>query len=172
MVSLFQIACLLVIFMCMLMAKALPAPPTGTAAAALASLTRILGRDASTVFAVQLSNTTGNCASASGGGNRLVTLTASSAIDAVFIAGQYLKAEFHANFAWQLNGGVQVSNLPPVGSFFPAVPGGSLSMCRSVPYTYYQNVVQSSYSNVWWSYGNFSNFVHLFRSQFPIHSIF
>ena len=30
------------------------------------------------------------------------------------------------------------------------LPGGTLTQCRRVPHTYYMNVVQSSYSNVWW----------------------
>jgi len=70
-------------------------------------------------------------------------------VDAVFIAGKFLAATLNASFAWELAGGWQV-RVPPTG--LPAVPGGTLTLCRApgTSYTFYQNVVQSSYSNVWW----------------------
>ena len=139
-------------------AHALPPPPRGTSAAALASLSRTLGRDASQFFDVQLTeldNQAGDaCAAATGGGDRLITLTARTAVDAVFIAARYMSEVLNASFAWQLNGGNTVPNLPSdrSESFLPAPPGGAVRACRSVAYTYYQNVVQSSYSNVWWTF--------------------
>ncbi len=136
-----------------LVCSALPSPPVGVESAAFESLTRILGgRDASTVFDIRIAATLTPCAAAAGGGNRRVELSAQSAVDAVFIAGRYLAAALNASFAWQLTGGVQIPNLPASG-WLPAVPGGVMQECRCVPYTYYQNVVQSSYSNVWWDIG-------------------
>jgi hypothetical protein len=140
-----------------LVCSALPSPPVGLEVAAFESLTRILGgRDASTAFDVRINAALTPCAVAAGGGNRHVELSAQSAGDAVFIAGRYLAAVLNASFSWQLTGGVQIPNLPASG-WLPAVPGGVMQVCRAVPYTYYQNVVQSSYSNVWWDIGSSLN---------------
>ena len=47
----------------------------------------------------------------------------------------------HASSLWQVH--LPTGPLPPV-------PEGCLTVCRQGPYSYYQNVVQVSYSNVWW----------------------
>ena len=127
--------------------RALPSPPTGTASAALSALTAVLGRDAAPFFSVAL-QPGAPCAELTGGGGGPVLITAASAVDAIHAAGQYLQVTLNASFSWELTGGVQLANFG--GAPLPAVPGGALRLCRAVPWTYYQNVVQSSYSNVWW----------------------
>jgi alpha-N-acetylglucosaminidase len=133
-------------------AAAVPSPPSGTATAALATLTRVLGRDASSFFTVAITPSAAPCATASGGGGGSpVALSAATAVDAVYVAGRYLAATLNASFAWEATGGVTLpSPLPPRP---PPVPGGALTVCRpaTARWTYYQNVVQASYSNVWWN---------------------
>jgi alpha-N-acetylglucosaminidase len=143
---------LLLVVVVVVAVDALPAPPAGTPDAALATLSRALGgRDASSLFTVALSPAA-PCASVTGGGpGQPVVITASTAVDAVYAAGRYLSATVNASFSWEATGGVTV----PLGPTdpLPPVPGGGLTLCRAkgAPWTYYQNVVQHSYSNVWWT---------------------
>ena len=117
-------------------------------------LSRTLGRDASALFAVSIDAAAGPCVTVTGGGAAgLVAVTAATAVDACYGAAQYMAVALRASFAWNLTGGSQLANLPSTGPL-PAVPPAGLRYCRpaNAPYSYYQNVVQMSYSNVWWSF--------------------
>ncbi|XP_078446491.1 alpha-N-acetylglucosaminidase family / NAGLU family [Wolffia australiana] len=63
----------------------------------------------------------------------------------------YLKYWCGAHISWDKTGGVQLSSVPPP-DFLPPVQGGGLMLKRPVPWSYYQNVVTSSYSFVWWDW--------------------
>ncbi|PWA53659.1 alpha-N-acetylglucosaminidase [Artemisia annua] len=47
--------------------------------------------------------------------------------------------------------GVQLTSIPPPGSL-PRVKKEGIMIKRPVPWNYYQNVVTSSYSYVWWDW--------------------
>ena len=131
-------------------ALGLPAPPIGTVAAAHGALTRTLGRDSTSLFSISLSpGVTSSTLSAPPGGGPL-TVVAPTAVDAVTVCAHYLRSTLNASFAWPGAGGNQLANLPASGPL-PAPAGGPLALLRAVPYTYYMNVVQNSYSNVWWN---------------------
>ena len=123
--------------------------PQGSPLAALDLLSSILQTNASSLISLTL--TSNPCATLTGGGpSQLLSVQAASAVDAVHAIGQYLQATLNASFSWELTGGVQLHGLPAGATSLPAVPGGSFAVCRRLPYSYYMNVVQSSYSNVWW----------------------
>uniref|UniRef100_A0A803LC15 Alpha-N-acetylglucosaminidase n=1 Tax=Chenopodium quinoa TaxID=63459 RepID=A0A803LC15_CHEQI len=63
----------------------------------------------------------------------------------------YLKYLCGAHISWEKTGGVQMASIPDTGSL-PFVKDGGLVMKRPVPWNYYQNVVTSSYSFVWWDW--------------------
>jgi len=135
-------------------ASGLPPPPPGRAGAAIDVLSRTLRRDASALFSVSL-DASAACATVTGGGAAgAVAISAATAVDACYGAAQYLAATLQASFAWNLTGGTQLDNLPPAGQPLPATPAQGLRFCRAAgrPYSYYINVVQSSYSNVWWDF--------------------
>ena len=128
-----------------------PAAPPGTPAAALDLLSSILGANASSLVTLTLAPGA-RCATLTGGGgpSSPLVVTAPSAVDAIHALGQHLQATLNASFSWELTGGLQLTGLPARPAWLPAVPGGSLSVCRALPYSYYMNVVQASYSSVWW----------------------
>ena len=132
-------------------ASALPPPPAGTASGALATLSRVFSRDASAAFAVELVAGAACATVSGGGGGARVRVAARTAVDAVAAVAQYARAAFNASFAWADAGGTTLGSMPPAGAPLPPPAGGALTLCRRVNYTYYQNVVQSSYSNVWWT---------------------
>lgn len=131
-------------------ARALPSAPAGTAAAALTALSSLLGRDAAALVDVSLDVAAGGCATVSAGAAPGLPLrvSAASAVDAVAAVAEHLRRSLNASFSWPATGGVQLAGLAPAAPL-PA-PAAPFSQCRAVPWTYYQNVVQSSYSNVWW----------------------
>lgn len=63
----------------------------------------------------------------------------------------YLKYLCGAHISWEKTGGVQMASIPAPGSL-PFVKDGGLVFKRPVPWNYYQNVVTSSYSFVWWDW--------------------
>ncbi|XP_008802642.2 alpha-N-acetylglucosaminidase [Phoenix dactylifera] len=63
----------------------------------------------------------------------------------------YLKYWCGAHISWDKTGGNQVASVPPPGSL-PRVEGQGVKLERPVPWNYYQNVVTSSYSFVWWDW--------------------
>lgn len=128
------------------LALALPVPPVGTASGAVGVLARVFSRSD---FSVVL-DPTASCATVSGGSPTL-RVKARTAVDAVAAVAQYAREQFNASFSWAHTGGSTLGSIQPAGAAWPQPAGGSFSLCRAVPWTYYQNVVQSSYSNVWWN---------------------
>ncbi|KAL0561845.1 hypothetical protein IC582_002290 [Cucumis melo] len=63
----------------------------------------------------------------------------------------YLKYWCGAHVSWDKTGGVQLASIPKPGSL-PFIKGDGVVIKRPVPWNYYQNVVTSSYSYVWWDW--------------------
>ncbi|XP_070043003.1 alpha-N-acetylglucosaminidase [Nicotiana tomentosiformis] len=63
----------------------------------------------------------------------------------------YLKYRCGAHISWDKTGGVQLASVPKPGSL-PLVEADGVTIQRPVPWNYYQNVVTSSYSFVWWDW--------------------
>lgn len=63
----------------------------------------------------------------------------------------YLKYWCGAHVSWDKTGGVQLASVPQPGSL-PRVQAGGVRVQRATPWNYYQNVVTSSYSYVWWDW--------------------
>ncbi|KAM3733923.1 hypothetical protein ACB098_11G174400 [Castanea mollissima] len=63
----------------------------------------------------------------------------------------YLKYWCGAHVSWDKTGGVQIASIPKPGSL-PLVKDDGVMIQRPVPWNYYQNVVTSSYSYVWWDW--------------------
>ncbi|XP_023004465.1 alpha-N-acetylglucosaminidase [Cucurbita maxima] len=63
----------------------------------------------------------------------------------------YLKYWCGAHVSWDKTGGVQLASIPKPGSL-PLLEGNGVVVKRPVPWNYYQNVVTSSYSYVWWDW--------------------
>ncbi|KAL6902116.1 hypothetical protein ACP4OV_004992 [Aristida adscensionis] len=63
----------------------------------------------------------------------------------------YLKYWCGAHISWDKTGGAQLASVPSPGSL-PRVKGAGVKIERPVPWNYYQNVVTSSYSFVWWDW--------------------
>uniref|UniRef100_A0A7N2LE94 Alpha-N-acetylglucosaminidase n=1 Tax=Quercus lobata TaxID=97700 RepID=A0A7N2LE94_QUELO len=64
---------------------------------------------------------------------------------------RYLKYWCGAHVSWDKTGGVQIASIPKPGSL-PLVKDDGVMIQRPVPWNYYQNVVTSSYSYVWWDW--------------------
>uniref|UniRef100_A0A1D1ZA06 Alpha-N-acetylglucosaminidase n=1 Tax=Anthurium amnicola TaxID=1678845 RepID=A0A1D1ZA06_9ARAE len=63
----------------------------------------------------------------------------------------YLKYWCGAHISWDKTGGIQVASVPPL-QLLPRVDDEGVVIKRPVPWSYYQNVVTSSYSFVWWDW--------------------
>ncbi|KAG5003393.1 hypothetical protein GLYMA_10G091000v4 [Glycine max] len=63
----------------------------------------------------------------------------------------YLKYWCGAHVSWDKTGGIQTTSIPEPGSL-PSLKDEGLKIKRPVPWNYYQNVVTSSYSYVWWNW--------------------
>ncbi|KAK7323242.1 hypothetical protein VNO77_26707 [Canavalia gladiata] len=63
----------------------------------------------------------------------------------------YLKYWCGAHVSWDKTGGIQTASVPEPGSL-PRLKDEGLKIKRPVPWNYYQNVVTSSYSYVWWDW--------------------
>ncbi|KAF5184316.1 Alpha-n-acetylglucosaminidase [Thalictrum thalictroides] len=63
----------------------------------------------------------------------------------------YLKYSCGAHISWDKTGGAQLYSVPNPGSL-PPVKDKGVIIQRPVPWNYYQNVVTSSYSYVWWDW--------------------
>ncbi|TMW96592.1 hypothetical protein EJD97_007133 [Solanum chilense] len=63
----------------------------------------------------------------------------------------YLKYKCGAHISWDKTGGVQLASVPKPGAL-PLVEAKGVTIQRPVPWNYYQNVVTSSYSYVWWDW--------------------
>ena len=76
-------------------------------------------------------------------------VVAATAVDAVAVVTAYLGRTLNVSVAWPRAGGVQRDGVPAAPAPLPP-PDAPIVICRVVNYTYYNNVVQSSYSSVWW----------------------
>ncbi|CAN8256438.1 unnamed protein product [Cochlearia groenlandica] len=63
----------------------------------------------------------------------------------------YLKYKCNAHVSWDKTGGIQVASVPRPGRL-PRLDSNRILIRRPVPWNYYQNVVTSSYSYVWWDW--------------------
>ncbi|XP_006851078.2 alpha-N-acetylglucosaminidase isoform X3 [Amborella trichopoda] len=63
----------------------------------------------------------------------------------------YIKYWCGAHVSWDKTGGTQIVSIPDPG-LLPRVQGNGVMVQRPVPWSYYQNVVTSSYSYVWWDW--------------------
>ncbi|KAK4285477.1 hypothetical protein QN277_002171 [Acacia crassicarpa] len=63
----------------------------------------------------------------------------------------YLKYWCGAHVSWDKTGGIRTASIPKPGSL-PLLKDEGLMIKRPVPWNYYQNVVTSSYSYVWWDW--------------------
>ncbi|CAL4922721.1 unnamed protein product [Urochloa decumbens] len=63
----------------------------------------------------------------------------------------YLKYWCGVHISWDKTGGAQLASVPSPGSL-PRVELEGVKIERPVPWNYYQNVVTSSYSFVWWDW--------------------
>lgn len=63
----------------------------------------------------------------------------------------YLKYWCGAHVSWDKTGGLQLDSITTPGSL-PPVKDDGVMIQRPVPWNYYQNVVTSSYSYVWWDW--------------------
>ncbi|KAL8227831.1 hypothetical protein R6Q57_015415 [Mikania cordata] len=63
----------------------------------------------------------------------------------------YIKYSCGAHVSWDKTGGIQIASIPPPGNLPPVTKEG-IMIQRPVPWNYYQNVVTSSYSYVWWDW--------------------
>ncbi|CAK7330911.1 unnamed protein product [Dovyalis caffra] len=63
----------------------------------------------------------------------------------------YIKYWGGGHVSWDKTGGVQIASIPKPGSL-PLVKDKGVMIQRPVPWNYYQNVVTSSYSYVWWNW--------------------
>ena len=91
------------------------------------------------------------CFSMSGGGNATVKIAATSGPDLARGVATYLRATSAYSFSWNRTGGIvgppaSIAKLPTV---WPAV--APTTQYRNTDVSYYQNVVASSYSQVWWT---------------------
>ena len=131
------------------------APPSTTAPIA-ALIERVLP-GASPHFALTIGPPASGCDSAAAAGECValgdtpdgrIGITGTSLPSLGFGLGTYLRSRCNASLTWQKTGGLNprcsASALPKVGA------EASRTYSRSVRWTYYQNVVDSSYSFVWW----------------------
>ncbi|KAL1188934.1 Alpha-N-acetylglucosaminidase [Cardamine amara subsp. amara] len=63
----------------------------------------------------------------------------------------YLKYKCNAHVSWDKTGGIQIASVPQPGHL-PRLDSKGILIRRPVPWNYYQNVVTSSYSYVWWGW--------------------
>ncbi|KAG2668722.1 hypothetical protein I3760_14G004400 [Carya illinoinensis] len=63
----------------------------------------------------------------------------------------YLKYWCGAHVSWDKTGGIQIASIPKPGSL-PLLEDEGVTIQRPIPWNYYQNVVTSSYSYVWWDW--------------------
>ncbi|XP_057978583.1 alpha-N-acetylglucosaminidase isoform X1 [Malania oleifera] len=86
-------------------------------------------------------------------GNRpKIMIKGTTAVEVTSGLHWYLKYWCGAHVSWDKAGGIQVASVPKPGSL-PVVKDEGLMIQRPVPWSYYQNVVTSSYSYVWWDWG-------------------
>ncbi|KAG6421832.1 hypothetical protein SASPL_118390 [Salvia splendens] len=80
-----------------------------------------------------------------------IMIKGTTAVDITSGLHWYLKYWCGAHVSWDKTGGVQLGSVPSPGSL-PLVKDEGVMVQRPVPWNYYQNVVTSSYSYVWWDW--------------------
>ncbi|KAL5716188.1 alpha-N-acetylglucosaminidase [Ranunculus cassubicifolius] len=80
-----------------------------------------------------------------------IIIKGTTAVEIVSGLHWYLKYACGAHISWDKTGGVQLSSIPRPGSL-PTVRDKGVRIQRPVVWNYYQNVVTSSYSYVWWDW--------------------
>ena len=126
-------------------------------------LSRIVGQAAAAKFELSVANatTTSTCASpvgecvtvSDGAAAGSIVIQGSSVSSLAFGVGMYLRERCNTTLTWVKTGGMggaatrcgDPATLPRVGT----VP---LTFAREMKWTYYQNVVEASYSSVWWDW--------------------
>ncbi|XP_024535814.1 alpha-N-acetylglucosaminidase isoform X2 [Selaginella moellendorffii] len=84
-------------------------------------------------------------------GSRKISIHGTSGVELCAGLYWYLKNWCGAHISWDLTGGSQLDTIPEPQAL-PALPPGGVKIQRSVPWSYYQNVVTSSYSYAWWNW--------------------
>ncbi|KAF8728724.1 hypothetical protein HU200_018000 [Digitaria exilis] len=92
-----------------------------------------------------------NVAANSGKGGAEILIQGTTGVELVSGLHWYLKYWCGAHISWDKTGGAQLASVPSPGSL-PQVKGEGVKIERPVPWNYYQNVVTSSYSFVWWDW--------------------
>ncbi|CAN6289407.1 unnamed protein product [Urochloa humidicola] len=87
----------------------------------------------------------------SGKGGVEILIQGTTGVELVSGLHWYLKYWCGAHISWDKTGGAQLASVPSPGSL-PRVKGEGVKIERPVPWNYYQNVVTSSYSFVWWDW--------------------
>ncbi|KAK8481335.1 hypothetical protein V6N12_041558 [Hibiscus sabdariffa] len=80
-----------------------------------------------------------------------ITIRGTTAVEIASGLHWYIKYFCGAHVSWDKTGGVQLASVPKPG-LLPRVKDGGVLVQRPVPLNYYQNVVTSSYSYVWWDW--------------------
>lgn len=80
-----------------------------------------------------------------------ITIKGTTAVEITSGLHWYIKYWCGAHVSWEKTGGFQIASVPKPGSL-PHVTDGGVKIQRPVPWNYYQNVVTSSYSYVWWEW--------------------
>ncbi|KAK9128725.1 hypothetical protein Syun_017522 [Stephania yunnanensis] len=80
-----------------------------------------------------------------------ISIKGTTAVEIVSGLHWYLKYLCGAHISWEKTGGFQLASIPKPGSLPPVQEEGMI-VKRPVPWNYYQNVVTSSYSYVWWDW--------------------
>ncbi|XP_038725548.1 alpha-N-acetylglucosaminidase [Tripterygium wilfordii] len=80
-----------------------------------------------------------------------IIIKGATAVEIVSGLHWYLKYWCGAHVSWDKTGGVQTASVPKPGSM-PLVREEGVMIQRPIPWNYYQNVVTSSYSYVWWDW--------------------
>lgn len=92
--------------------------------------------------------------STSGSGSP-IKVRATSGPDLARGCAEYMRKYLNMSFSWQNTGGNQITLMLPSEKW----PSVNFTSFRNVNISYYQNVVASSYSHVWWSFVDWEKFL-------------
>jgi alpha-N-acetylglucosaminidase len=114
-------------------------------------LVRLVGPSTATNFQLAINDDackSSDCASLANADNGNVLITGSNVNSLTFGIGTYVKRYCNASLTWTKTGGMDRAKTA-CASALEVTP---LVIRRAVKWTYYQNVVMSSYSFVWWDW--------------------